>query len=212
MAHENKTERRDRRVQVKHTCTGKREEVNGVGKKSNAQSYWPFRIPGEPSDRVWRLFSEYRSFCAETDFDQNIKRLGQDRIKYKIFYTKKRLRVFRRRWSIASIMFRNMSTERMWLIQQIGKGFRLSSMMAPAKFFRKGQGFSVWSCLCFQCFACVTGIFSLKHEERAQNAPSLRYGGDKGSRTPDLLNAIQALYQLSYAPIGLLFYHICQSL
>ena len=25
-------------------------------------------------------------------------------------------------------------------------------------------------------------------------------GGDKGSRTPDLLNAIQALYQLSYAP------------
>ena len=33
MAHENKTERRDRRVQVKHTCTGKREEVNGVGKK-----------------------------------------------------------------------------------------------------------------------------------------------------------------------------------
>ena len=26
------------------------------------------------------------------------------------------------------------------------------------------------------------------------------FGGDKGSRTPDLLNAIQALYQLSYAP------------
>ena len=25
-------------------------------------------------------------------------------------------------------------------------------------------------------------------------------GGDKGSRTPDRLNAIQALYQLSYAP------------
>ena len=25
-------------------------------------------------------------------------------------------------------------------------------------------------------------------------------GGDKGSRTPDLLNAIQALYQLSYTP------------
>lgn len=47
-----KTEQRGRRVQVKHTCTGKREEVNGVGKKSNAQSYWPFRIPGETSDRV----------------------------------------------------------------------------------------------------------------------------------------------------------------
>jgi hypothetical protein len=27
------------------------------------------------------------------------------------------------------------------------------------------------------------------------------YGGAKGSRTPDLLNAIQALYQLSYGPI-----------
>ena len=26
-------------------------------------------------------------------------------------------------------------------------------------------------------------------------------GGDKGSRTPDLLNAIEALYQLSYIPI-----------
>ena len=25
-------------------------------------------------------------------------------------------------------------------------------------------------------------------------------GGAKGSRTPDLLNAIQALYQLSYGP------------
>ena len=105
-----KTEQRGRRVQVKHTCTGKREEVNGVGKKSNAQSYWPFRIPGETSDRVWRLFSEYRPFCAETDFDQNIKRLGQDRIRYKIFYTKKRFRVFRRRWIIASVMFRNIST------------------------------------------------------------------------------------------------------
>ena len=29
-------------------------------------------------------------------------------------------------------------------------------------------------------------------------------GGDKGSRTPDLLNAIQALYQLSYTPGTLL--------
>ena len=26
-------------------------------------------------------------------------------------------------------------------------------------------------------------------------------GGDKGSRTPDLLNAIETLYQLSYIPI-----------
>ena len=28
-----------------------------------------------------------------------------------------------------------------------------------------------------------------------------RDGGDKGSRTPDLLNAIETLYQLSYIPI-----------
>ena len=28
------------------------------------------------------------------------------------------------------------------------------------------------------------------------------FGGAKGSRTPDLLNAIQALYQLSYGPTG----------
>ena len=27
-----------------------------------------------------------------------------------------------------------------------------------------------------------------------------RYGGDKGDRTPDLLHAMQALSQLSYAP------------
>ena len=27
-------------------------------------------------------------------------------------------------------------------------------------------------------------------------------GGDKGSRTPDLLNAIETLYQLSYIPKG----------
>ena len=26
-------------------------------------------------------------------------------------------------------------------------------------------------------------------------------GGDKGSRTPDLLNAIETLYQLSYIPV-----------
>ena len=29
-------------------------------------------------------------------------------------------------------------------------------------------------------------------------------GGAKGSRTPDLLNAIQALYQLSYGPFKVL--------
>ena len=29
----------------------------------------------------------------------------------------------------------------------------------------------------------------------------IAYGGDEGDRTPDLLNAIQALSQLSYAPM-----------
>ena len=29
----------------------------------------------------------------------------------------------------------------------------------------------------------------------------VRDGGDKGSRTPDLLNAIETLYQLSYIPV-----------
>ncbi len=32
-------------------------------------------------------------------------------------------------------------------------------------------------------------------------------GGDEGGRTPYLLNAIQALYQLSYTPKGILLYH-----
>ncbi len=32
---------------------------------------------------------------------------------------------------------------------------------------------------------------------------SFTFGGDKGSRTPDLLNAIQALSQLSYTPVWL---------
>ena len=38
-------------------------------------------------------------------------------------------------------------------------------------------------------------------------------GGDKGSRTPDLLNAIQALYQLSYTPevYELYFYYTYSS-
>ena len=35
-------------------------------------------------------------------------------------------------------------------------------------------------------------------------------GGDKGSRTPDLLNAIETLYQLSYIPIRRLAYIIAK--
>ena len=32
-------------------------------------------------------------------------------------------------------------------------------------------------------------------------------GGDEGDRTPDLLNAIQALSQLSYAPVEYVSYY-----
>ena len=38
--------------------------------------------------------------------------------------------------------------------------------------------------------------------------PVFLFGGDEGGRTPYLLNAIQALYQLSYAPkCNYLVYH-----
>ena len=52
----------------------------------------------------------------------------------------------------------------------------------------------------------------VKHDINTQKKPDtdcigLKTGGDKGSRTPDLLNAIQALYQLSYAPKAHLLYH-----
>ena len=33
------------------------------------------------------------------------------------------------------------------------------------------------------------------------SASIVLFGGDEGDRTPDLLNAIQALSQLSYAPV-----------
>ena len=42
-------------------------------------------------------------------------------------------------------------------------------------------------------------------EEMALNGPVLstvKFGGAEGNRTPDLLNAIQALSQLSYSPTG----------
>ena len=66
----------------------------------------------------------------------------------------------------------------------------------------------------FVGFACCHSAGVLRHcrcaASAARDSPCKtkkrkRYacdfgGGDKGSRTPDLLNAIQALYQLSYAP------------
>jgi hypothetical protein len=39
----------------------------------------------------------------------------------------------------------------------------------------------------------------------------ISYGGDGGIRTHDLLNANQALSQLSYAPIIVLLYHIIKT-
>ena len=36
----------------------------------------------------------------------------------------------------------------------------------------------------------------------------LKFGGDEGDRTPYLLNAIQALSQVSYTPTELLRYNI----
>ena len=56
-------------------------------------------------------------------------------------------------------------------------------------------------------FVKITGI--KKHKKTVYyfaNIPSkvlfyIAYGGDEGVRTPDLLNAIQALSQLSYAPM-----------
>ena len=38
------------------------------------------------------------------------------------------------------------------------------------------------------------------------------FGGDGRDRTVDLLNAIQALSQLSYAPVKMQYYQGCQKL
>jgi hypothetical protein len=39
-----------------------------------------------------------------------------------------------------------------------------------------------------------------KESPSSGNPAKIRFGGAKEARTPDLLNAIQALYQLSYDP------------
>ena len=59
------------------------------------------------------------------------------------------------------------------------------------------------------CWCCLFGgvlaqRFSSRYRRNTKSSPIrdyFLYGGDKGSRTPDLLNAIQALSQLSYTPI-----------
>ena len=54
------------------------------------------------------------------------------------------------------------------------------------------------------------GLFRAKNKEKALNSEEFRTfrGGDKRDRTADLLNAIQALSQLSYTPI---FGLLCQT-
>ena len=42
---------------------------------------------------------------------------------------------------------------------------------------------------------------SLPRNEKKRQECRFPDGGDKGSRTPDLLNAIETLYQLSYIPV-----------
>ncbi len=44
------------------------------------------------------------------------------------------------------------------------------------------------------------GLYNKK--EKTQDVTSWVFGGDEGDRTPYLLNAIQALSQVSYTPTG----------
>ena len=67
---------------------------------------------------------------------------------------------------------------------------------------------------CFDIFCCfdlvengqILGVKTGKNNKKLRNPKiSKVFGGDKRDRTADLLNAIQALSQLSYTPIfGLL--------
>ena len=45
-------------------------------------------------------------------------------------------------------------------------------------------------------------LYTTKNEKNALFSGVSFYGGDKGSRTPDLLNAIQTRYQLRYIPVS----------
>ena len=69
---------------------------------------------------------------------------------------------------------------------------------------RMNSGFYIHRIL--DLFIKITGI--KKHKKKRhiilliyRLKPYLGFGGDEGDRTPDLLNAIQALSQLSYAPM-----------
>ncbi len=41
----------------------------------------------------------------------------------------------------------------------------------------------------------------VQEQKKRPTGAAFCVGGDKGSRTPDLLNAIETLYQLSYIPM-----------
>ena len=43
-------------------------------------------------------------------------------------------------------------------------------------------------------------MLGLPRKQKRPHRAAHQSGGDKGSRTPDLLNAIETLYQLSYIP------------
>ena len=50
-------------------------------------------------------------------------------------------------------------------------------------------------------FDSPTEFFCARKKIKPLCAEIFNFGGDEGDRTPDLLNAIQALSQLSYAPV-----------
>ena len=52
-----------------------------------------------------------------------------------------------------------------------------------------------------RCPAILAAENRIRHKKKSRaNGLQDFDGGDKGSRTPDLLNAIETLYQLSYIP------------
>ncbi len=68
--------------------------------------------------------------------------------------------------------------------------------------------FSLDPALFFWILCCHLSIFIHRRRQKNPNPHGSGFGGDKGSRTPDLLNAIQALSQLSYTPKGRVYYSI----
>ena len=53
----------------------------------------------------------------------------------------------------------------------------------------------------FDIMLHISRMMHIPRNERKRQECRFPDGGDKGSRTPDLLNAIETLYQLSYIPV-----------